>query len=200
MSLVVRLAQPEDRTVAAQVILSAYKDYSYALMNTTDEAENLRLLGELFVYAQPSSVHHSHYHVLVDETTGKVVAGLGSFTIADGAILYANLEQALPAIGVHLSEKALHALVSDVEWLSPYINKKVYYLDTLGVTPSYRGKGLAKFMLTFAKEEALRNGCEGMVLLARQDVAGFYQDYGFERRETVMIGDEEFYLMYQSLK
>ncbi len=76
MSFVVKKARLEDREQAAVFILSAYKEYSYALMNTQDDAENVRLLGELFVYSQPTPIHHSRYHVLIDETTGQVVAGL----------------------------------------------------------------------------------------------------------------------------
>ncbi len=115
-------------------------------------------------------------------------------------MLYGNLEKALPAIGVNLSEAANHALVGDMGWLTPFLDTATHYLDTLGVTPSYRGKGLAKVMLNFAKEETLRNNCEGMLLLARAYWAPLYTEYGFELQKVVEIGAEEFHLMYQSTK
>jgi ribosomal protein S18 acetylase RimI-like enzyme len=67
-----------------------------------------------------------------------------------------------------------------------YKHPKVY-IEDVGVKKSYRGRGIAKEMINFCLGVAKKKQAYKIVLSCRDDLVGFCEKIGFEKKDNFMI-------------
>lgn len=60
------------------------------------------------------------------------------------------------------------------------------HVEDVVVDPKYRGRGLGRRMVQHAFEYCVQRGCYKTVLVCREDLQGFYEGCGAERRGLLM--------------
>lgn len=73
-----------------------------------------------------------------------------------------------------------------------------YYLDTLVVSPQYRGQGVGKLLVNAAVEQARLDGYDRITLIAEMDhphLIAYYESMGFNRESDLLFLGEQYYKM-----
>lgn len=77
-----------------------------------------------------------------------------------------------------------------------------YYLDTLVVSPQYRGRGFGKLLVKAAVEQARLDGYDRITLIAEADhphLVAYYESMGFSQENTLTFLGEQYYKMALTL-
>jgi glucosamine-phosphate N-acetyltransferase len=69
-----------------------------------------------------------------------------------------------------------------------YINNlgKVCHIEDLLVRTGKRGCGVGRELIEYVKEESKRLGCYKVILNCKEELKGYYEKYGFEKRNIEM--------------
>jgi ribosomal protein S18 acetylase RimI-like enzyme len=133
------------------------------------------------VFEQLARMEHSQYsylNTLVAEADGAVVAALVGY---DGARLEELRAPIFPLLRQHLGE------VINIE---DETEAGEFYLDSLGVVPEYRGRGIGRALIVAMRDRAFAEGHERVGLIVDVDNSSaerLYQSLGFRR-----VGNKRF--------
>jgi ribosomal protein S18 acetylase RimI-like enzyme len=133
------------------------------------------------VFLQLARREHSQYsylNALVAEADGAVVAALVGY---DGARLKELREPIFPLLRQHLGE------VIDIE---DETEAGEFYLDSLGVVPDYRGRGIGRALIEAMRDRAFAEGHTRVGLIVDVDnpsAERLYKSLGFKR-----VGNKRF--------
>ena len=167
MKIHIRAAQKTDAPLLAQIFV-------YAI----GEETAVHYCGEnymevLTAICLSEGTHYSYRHALVAECDGLPSGGIIGY---DGAQLYALREGTLSIIRQY---KAIDDIPEDETTAGEF------YIDSLGVHPEFRGRGVGRQLLAAMCQQAAEQGhqCVGLLVdLENPDAERLYRSLGFEHK------------------
>lgn len=136
--MIARKALPIDSPAIASCLLLAMEDIVYKMMGVDDAKEALSFMQ---YFVEQENNQYSWQNCWVVEEGGRVV---GAVTVYDGAKLY---ELRLPVVDYIRSKFSREIFPEDETQAGEY------YIDSIGVHPEFRGRGIATHLLQFLIEE-----------------------------------------------
>ncbi|AUS78467.1 N-acetyltransferase [Actinoalloteichus sp. AHMU CJ021] len=171
----VRLAVAEDVPAIGRVLASAFSDYPF-LRHTVaadDHAERVRRGQELMV----GRIALPHGRVWLAESGGSVV-GAAAWTTPD-----TDVEAAFGPVAAEVGELAgdRAAIAASVEEaLTPHRpTEPVWFLATIGIDPSWQGRGVGGALLRPGLAAAEEAGSDAFLETSDERNVRFYQRHGF---------------------
>ena len=125
-------------------------------------------------------VEHTTHPAPVVATTRELRPDYGSDELMLGALQKLVAEQGLRIFGAHLGDEPVAAAVLTARVLENLVSGRFLYIDDLGTSAAFRGRGLAGALFDHAEELAAELGCVGGIQLNsglgenRADAHGFY--------------------------
>jgi ribosomal protein S18 acetylase RimI-like enzyme len=184
----IRAAAIGDAEPAAQLIFEAIHDIAYQLTGETTQEEAVKALAELF---REEGNRFSSKQILAAEVDGKIA----------GIILcyYGSEADRLDApVAERLRKRTGNP--------NPPIDKEAdedeYYIDSIAVFPEYRGRGIAKALLSAAEKAGAALGYGRIALnveYGNESAARLYQSIGYLSDKTVTINSTPFHHMVKPL-
>ncbi|MEJ8545648.1 GNAT family N-acetyltransferase [Brevibacillus borstelensis] len=183
----IRYAAPEDAGWAAPLIYEAIGDIAHTLTGAQTQDEAVKVLEQFFREKQNRI---SHENCIIAEAEGKP-AGLfisyhGSRTEELDRPFARRLEQLTGAAPTIVKEA----------------RSDEYYLDTLVVDPSHRGRGIGRRLLARFEEEAIRRGYERTALLVEEDnirTRQLYEQIGYQADSSLVVSGHLYHHMVKML-
>ena len=165
--MIIRDAHPEDAPFLAKCIMAGMHFYDFE----TDTPEGSDIYARLVACERQTDTLYSYVHTRVAEIDGIAVGSLLSYP----GEIYRNLRRkAFTELWPELSE--LEA-ASDQE-----TDPGEYYLDSLAVLPSYRGRGIGRALLRDGIDKSMSLGYKQIALVADSDMPHLiklYSSLGF---------------------
>lgn len=172
--IVIREALPSDATLIGQVVTMALGDDLSLRFGGVSAVD---VFGKL---AACDNTQYSYRNVLVAEVDG---CPAGVIVGYNGAKLYELRKPTLAII------EELCGAAPDIE---DETSAGEFYLDSLGVLPAYRGRGIGRALLVAARDRAFAMGFKKVGLLVDFDnrrAEELYSLLGFRRvNETTLLG------------
>jgi ribosomal protein S18 acetylase RimI-like enzyme len=184
----IRQAVPSDAAQAVPLILEAIGHIAFVLSGTTDDQETTRILSGFF---EQDRNRVSYQNALVIEEGGELV---GVAIFYDGARAR-ELDAPLERAAAKKSGDRNYCIPTEPE-------ASEFYLDTLCVSPSYRGQGHGRKLIEAGCDKARQSGHSRMALLVEIDHApaiGLYERLGFCTDYVKRIAGEDYFHMVRSL-
>ena len=166
-SISIRPATPADAATIAHVVAMAIGD-EQALYNYC--GENHRSV--LTAVAQADATQYSWRYALIAEVDGSAVGAVVGY---DGA----ELEQLRAG-----TFAIIHEHIGRVPTIPNETEAGEYYLDSVGVEPEYRGRGIGRALVAALCEKVFKEGHERVGLIVDSDnpkAERLYASLGFER-------------------
>lgn len=186
MTILIKQATPADASAIAPLIYNAIGDIMYRLTGEQEEATSLTTLATL---VEQTNNRHSYTNTFVATENDEIVGILVIYNGKDGATLDRALEKWLAA-------KGAYATID----LEAYDDE--YYIDTISVAETARGKGIGTKLFAFAEVLAKEQGFKKLSLnveTAKHDARRLYERLGFVETEMIPIIDEPFHHMVKQL-
>ena len=176
-----RRAAVDDAAIVAHIVAMAFgEDLTRRLCGDAGET----LFEEL---VRRDDTQYSYRNVLVCEVDGEVVGAVCGY---DGARLH---ELRAPVLETILMRCGAMPEVADET------SAGEFYLDTLGVLPQVRGRGLGAELIRRMRDEAFAEGHECVSLLVDEDnraAERLYERLGFRRSDEVdLLGHKMFRML-----
>ena len=168
--ITVRAARREDAMIIAQVVAMAIGDEE-ALRNYCGN-EYIAVLAEI---AAHEATQYSWQNAVVAEVDGVTAGAVVGY---DGARLYPLRNGTF---------NVLRKCIGRVPALTDETSVGEYYLDSVGVQPSFRGRGVGQALITALCDKAFAEGYECVGLIVDFDnpqAARLYASLGFEQVGT----------------
>jgi ribosomal protein S18 acetylase RimI-like enzyme len=184
----IRQAVRSDAVKAVPLILQAIGHIAFVLTGTTDDQETVFILNEFF--GQEDN-RISYQNALVLEEDGEMV---GVAILYDGAIAR-ELDASLERAAAKKSGDSNYCIPTEPE-------ASEFYLDTLCVSPHYRGKGYGRKLIEAACDRARKLGHRRMALMVELDHAPairLYERLGFRTDYIKRIAGQDYFHMVRSL-
>lgn len=134
-----RQATPTDAEQAAPLIIEANGEISNRL---TGETEPHKIEEEMRTLFKRQDNPHSHLYTYMAEADGKVVGTMVAYSGKEAIQLDQNLNAWLAEKGEDLEEIDAESLPDE------------FYIDTICITPEFRGQGIGTQFFTFAEKIA----------------------------------------------
>lgn len=179
--VLIRQATTADAAQISPLILEAIGEIAHRLTNTYTNTEALVGLTEL---VQNTSNRHSYQNTYVVEVDECIV---GIIVLYDG-LTGKNLDALLAR---------KHNIQIDVE-----AHEDEFYIDTISVRTSARGKGIGTMLLKFAEEKAKEAGYSKLSLnveIEKTNAQKLYERFGFVVTEPWTIIGEPFHHMVKMI-
>ncbi|USG64041.1 GNAT family N-acetyltransferase [Brevibacillus ruminantium] len=183
----IRYATPEDARLAAPLIFEAIGDIAYTLTGADKPEEAIPVLEKFF--SEPSnriSFENSLVVVVAGQPVGVLICYHGSRTDE--------------------LDKPFAERLKQLTGQEPVIKKEArndeFYLDTLVVSPSHRGKGLGKQLIARFEEEAIKQGHERTALLVENDngrARKLYESLGYRADSSLTVSGHLYHHMVKLL-
>lgn len=186
MTISIRQATAHDAAAIAPLIYDAIGDIAHRLTGENDEANVLSTL-ETLVRGQEN--RHSYKNTFVAIENDNILGIVVLYNGQEGATFDRVLEKWLAAKNVQTS--------IDVE-----AHADEYYIDTICVAATARGKGIGTKLLAFAEQVAREKGYGKLSLnveTAKLDARRLYERIGFTVTGPWTIIDEPFHHMVKQL-
>lgn len=148
--MTIRQAQPKDSFFVSKLILEPMKPLALLLAHTEDPEAARKLLEELFLRVD---TQYSYMNTLVCEQDGTVA---GSITAYDGG----RLHELRKPVDDHIRNNKIEIVLTDETEAGEY------YIDTLSVSPAFRGQGIAGRLLEAVCGKAFGDGHSQVGLIA----------------------------------
>ena len=181
-SISVRQATMDDAAMIARVVSMAIGD-EQALYDYCGE----NYLAVLTSVAQADATQYSWRYALVAEVDGSVAGVVVGY---DGAMLEELRAGTFAIIREHIGR---------VPTIPNETEAGEYYLDSVGVVPEYRGRGVGRALVAALCEKAFKEGHERVGLIVDSDNAQaerLYTSQGFERVGTrLFFGHQMWHLV-----
>ncbi|HLT07592.1 MAG TPA: GNAT family N-acetyltransferase [Cyclobacteriaceae bacterium] len=174
MSYLIRKARQSDSEPIAGLMLMAMEEIVYAFLNRRDHQKALLFMRRL---VEQEGNQYSYQHTWVAEEEGQVV---GSITCYKGSELHALREPVLELLATGYG-RVVHP--------EDETEAGEYYVDTIAVHPSHRGKGLGTGLLRFVINRIVKQAGQTVGLLVDVDnpkAKNLYLQLGF-----VKVGDRQ---------
>ncbi|MRJ08467.1 GNAT family N-acetyltransferase [Ornithobacterium rhinotracheale] len=181
----IRKAEPSDYKAIARYLLMAMEDIVYKFIGQEDKDKALDFL-EHFTPEKGNQYSYENCHVILHN--GEVI---GAANVYDGD----NLAALRTPVKKYVEET--HA-----KDFSPEDETEAgeYYLDTLGIDPAYRGKGLGTQLLNFLITEYTVKRHKPLGLLVDNDnpkAKKLYEILGFKKvADKTLVGKKMEHLQY----
>ena len=166
--IIIREANPEDAARISELFMLAWPAEEMAAANGIT-VEQLHESVTAFA-ASPCTIY-SHTNTFVAEVHGKVVGAMCGYDGAD----YKRLKE--PIVDI-LGEDSAFALLQETE-------SGEYYLDSVGVLPGYRGRGIASrlFHAHFKRAAASGHAVAGLIVdIDKPQAEALYTRLGFQHQ------------------
>jgi ribosomal protein S18 acetylase RimI-like enzyme len=184
----IRQAVPSDAVKAVPLILEAIGQIAFVLSGTSDSQETARILTGFF---EQEGNRVSYQNALVMKEEGELV---GVTILYDGARAR-ELDVPLERAAAEKSGDSNYCIPTEPE-------ASEFYLDTLCVSPSYRGQGQGRKLIEAGCDKARQSGHSRMALLVEIDHAPairLYERLGFCTDYIKRIAGEDYFHMVRSL-
>lgn len=184
MDITIRPARAEDAVIVAGLMLHAMGDVIYSFIQRQDPDEALYFLTRLFT--QPRNIYSYQNTFVAIDNTGNIA---GSVTGYDGDSFTA-LQQ--PVLDL-MRTKYHNAIVPEAETAGGE-----FYLDTVAVSPSARGKGIGTLLLNHITGYARQQHFAQAGLLVDPDnpqARKLYERLGFTPGARIRFAGKEYYHM-----
>jgi ribosomal protein S18 acetylase RimI-like enzyme len=171
--IIVRKATQEDAEIIAEAVAMAIGDH-YALCDYCGE-EYLEVLKKI---ASCKATQYSWQQALVAEIDGVKAGAVVGY---DGALL-----ELLRNGTFEVLRESVGRVPNIVDETQP----GEYYLDSIGVLPEFRGKGVGRELVSAFCNKAFTEGHERVGLIVEQNnpqAEGLYTSIGFRRIGTLMF-------------
>ncbi len=186
--MVIRPAKPEDAAAIARFIWMAESEMVEFMTGSADPEESQAIL-EGWV-TSPTENRYSLSNNLVAEIDGRPAGSLIAFPADNQAGLDTLLVKDIRGRG-----RVIDRLYSEGE-------PGTYYLSTMGVDPTFRGRGIGSALINAAGERARELGFSRLSLLVskgKDRVRALYERLGFAVGGELRIGDVEYYRMLRDV-
>lgn len=185
MHLRIRAAQTHDVAVVPEIMLQAMEDIVFRFIQKEDKKEAVHFLTALF---QQSKNLYSHENTFVAvDPEGNI---MGSLTGYDGDH-FIELRQPILEI---MQKQYGNDLIPEAETTG-----QEFYIDSVAVSPTARGKGvgseLLKHAITYAKTHGFRQ-IGLLVDLDNPNAKKLYERLGFTLGNKMPFAGGEYYHMY----
>jgi ribosomal protein S18 acetylase RimI-like enzyme len=184
----IREAVQSDAVKAVPLILEAIGHIAFVLSGTSDSQETASILNDFFA---KDDNRVSYQNALVMEEAGELV---GVAILYDGARAR-ELDAPLERAAAEKSGDPNYCIPTEPE-------ASEFYLDTLCVSPSYRGRGHGRKLIEAGCDRARQLGHLRMALLVEVDHAPairLYERLGFCTDYTKRIAGQDYFHMVRSL-
>lgn len=181
----IRKAEPSDYKAIARYLLMAMEDIVYKFIGHEDEEKALAFL-EHFIPEKENQYSYENCHVILHNNQV-----IGAADVYDGGKL-ATLRAPIKKYVEETHSKDF----------SPEDETEAgeYYLDTLGIDPAYRGKGLGTQLLNFLITEYTVKRHKPLGLLVDNDnpkAKKLYEILGFKKvADKTLVGKKMEHLQY----
>lgn len=176
-TIITRHATREDAEIIAKAVAMAIGE-EFALRDYCGE-DYMSVLADI---ARDNATQYSYRNAIIAEVDGSVAGAVVGY---DGAQLY-TLREGTFAI--------LSKLVGRVPNIVDETEPGEYYLDSVGVLPKYRGRGVGRALVeAFCQYAfALNNSCVGLIVdCENPDAEKLYASLGFKRINTKPFFDHQ---------
>lgn len=188
--MTIRTADKKDSKQAARLIYDAIHDIAEAL---TGEQETDRILQGLEAYFKEEGNRLSYENTLVKSTKEHAVAGLvivysGSDAKKLDEPILAHLQQRKPQSPATIDEEA---------------DEEDFYIDTISVSPPFRGKGIGTELLQAAIAFAAEKGFKMVSLNVEENnnkAKQLYERFGFIFKKYRIINGHTYLYMVKELQ
>lgn len=184
----IRAAAPGDAEAVAKLVYEAIHDIAYQLTGEKTAEAAVQALALLF---QQEGNRFSIKQVLVAEEEGQVAGMILCYHGSEAAQLDAPIAQ-------RLRQRTGNP--------NPSIDKEAdedeYYIDSIAVSPAFRGRGIAKALLRAAEAAGAALGWDRIALnveYGNKQAAGLYRASGYVTDKTVIINGSQFHHMVKPL-
>jgi ribosomal protein S18 acetylase RimI-like enzyme len=185
---VIRQAVPSDAAKAVPLILEAIGHIAFVLSGTADGQETASILNDFF---EQEDNRVSYQNALVMEEGGELV---GVAILYDGARAR-DLDVPIERAAAKKSGDPNYCIPTEPE-------TSEFYLDTLCVSPNYRGKGHGRQLIEAGCDKASGLGHRRMALMVEIDHAPairLYERLGFCTDYIKRIAGQDYFHMVRSL-
>lgn len=186
--MIIRKATQTDSYAVAKFVAMAESEMINYIAGKTD-LEGAAAFVEPFVLSPVKNRYSSDY-TLIAEIDGKPVGAAVSFPANDQPELDTLLLNALRERGREMKAFPLEG------------QPGTYYLSSMGVDPTVRGKGIGSALMTKAMEVGVNQGFEYATLLVSDDkprARVLYERMGFTPFEDVSMADAKYCRMRKKL-
>ena len=156
----------------------------------TGENEEHKILKTLDYYIQMDVCRLSYNNIYTYEIDNKNVAILLAYNSNDVEKLDSPMIE-------HLKTKNIFLKSFEKECF-----EDEFYIDTVSVSPSFQGRGIAKELFSFAEQKAKELGFKKISLLVDFEnlkALALYEKLGFEDNEILKVSGSNFYHMIKQL-
>ena len=156
----------------------------------TGENEEHKILKTLDYYIQMDVCRLSYNNIYTYEIDNKNVAILLAYNSND-------VEKLDKPMIEHLKTKNIFLKSFEKECF-----KDEFYIDTVSVSPSFQGRGIAKELFSFAEHKAKELDFKKLSLLVdfeNQKAKALYERLGFKDNEILKVSGSNFYHMIKQL-
>lgn len=189
MNFAIRKAKKEDSAQIAPLIYDAIGNIAYRITGTLSEEKMLERLQQ---FVEREDNRHSYlYTYVAEDNVSKDI--LGMIVLYDGKTGYA-LDRAL--------EKWLDAQYNEQVTIDVEAHLDEFYIDTLCVSPTARGRGIGSALLLFAEQTAILEKHSKLSLnveVQKEKARALYEKLGFLETEPWTIIEEPFIHMVKEL-
>ena len=186
--MLIRPAVKEDAVPAARLLYDALHDVAHQLTGQESEQEAIAVL-EWFIQQEEGRL--GYRQALISEVEGKV-AGIIVTYAGDEAV---QLDR--------LIVERLRKLKNDPSIsLDKEADEDEYYIDTLSVSPQYKGKGIGTALIKAAENRARERGYDKIALAVatyNTRAHGLYLRSGYETDKEIIINKHVYYHMVKRL-
>lgn len=187
--MLIRPAKAEDARAIASFIAMAESEMVHHFTGTSDPEKSIPALTEFVLNPTPN--RYSLENNTVAELDGKTAGAMISFPADKQPDLDTVLLAALNKRGYNLEKLFFEG------------EPGTYYLSTMGVDPTYRGRGIGTALMQAAERKGAELGfanCSLLVSKAKDRARALYERIGYSVTEEVAIGDVEYYRMLKPLR
>ncbi|MGD8191919.1 GNAT family N-acetyltransferase [Brevibacillus ginsengisoli] len=179
----IRPARPDDKREAARLLLDAIHDIAYTLTGASTEPEVLEGLQYWFVQ-QGNRI--SYENTLVKEINGQVV----------GLVVFYH-GRAAEMLDKPIVERLRRLFQNPEITIDKEADEDEWYIDTLSVSPDYRGRGIGSELIQAVENHVKRFDQEdGKVALnvdqTNEKAHRLYRKLGFVADKEIMINNHPY--------
>ncbi|WP_339251708.1 GNAT family N-acetyltransferase [Sporosarcina sp. FSL W8-0480] len=188
MNIQIRPAQPTDAEKAVPLIMDAIGEIANWLTGATEDEMVAERLRELFMRTDN---RHSYLNTYIAEMSDHMVGIIVLYPGEDSSMLDCNLTNWLIGKGVPTPEIDAESLPGEL------------YIDTVGIAPNFRGKGIGTQLFTFAEDLAKQQGYTKLSLnveTQKDSAIRLYKRLGYEIVSPWTIIGEPFHHMVKLIQ
>lgn len=186
--MIIRSAVKEDAAAAARLLYDALHDVAHQLTGQDGEEEAVSDLEQFFTEEEGRLSYHQ---ALISEIEGKVAGIIVSYAGDEAERLDRPMVERLRKM------KNDPTISLDKE-----ADEDEFYLDTLSVSPLYKGKGVGSALIHAAEEQGKKRGYNKSalaVLTTNKRAYSLYLRIGYEVDKEIIINGNVYYHMVKHL-